>query len=123
MGRRFLGAGGQDNFSGIFDSRAVGVVEHSSSFSEHSSLVALVDIGFRGALTAIPAITHFLPSDSLLTSTWCFLEKPMLEKKKPKKGEIFLKWEQILWFGDWFLSKNWTFFFFLGAKELEIKKN
>lgn len=64
-GLHFRGAGGQGKLSGILDSLAVGVVESSSALSSLLSppLTRLVLMGLRDR-TAIPAITHFLDSDS-----------------------------------------------------------
>lgn len=74
-GRRFLGAGGHGNLSGILASFVVGVVEHASSSLSFS--LGLVLTGLNGARIDIPAITHFLPSDSILPSTCGFSENPI----------------------------------------------
>lgn len=84
-GRRFLGAGGHGNFSGILASLAVGVVERASSSSFSASPPPLppptrfVLMGLSER-TPIPAITHFLDSDS---KSEC--ENPMSEKKREVK--------------------------------------
>jgi hypothetical protein len=56
---------------------AVGVVENSSSSPSQSFTLDFVFTGFSEVLIAIPAITHFFPSESKPESTCVFFEKPM----------------------------------------------
>lgn len=90
-GRRFLGAGGQDNCVGIRLSSPVGVVEQASSLYSSSTTstsspsavscfpgrrrlaeeVVVMDLreGVEETLGKIPAMTHFLPSKSKATAS------------------------------------------------------
>lgn len=94
-GPRFLGAGGQGNFSGILDPLAVGVLKLTSSSSPLSLSLGFVLIWLSCVRVDIPAITHLFPSDSRPPSTWGFPEKPIFPAPRYPKQRL-LNWNKVI---------------------------